>query len=95
MGNDQGILFSLGQVFVTPGATGALNETEQTAEEFLGRHMVGDWGEVSEEDRRANDLGVTDGKRIASSYYTSNGTKIWVITEYDRSRTSLFLPLEY
>lgn len=88
-------LFSLGQVVATPGALEALEEAGQTPMEFLRRHVTGDWGNVPEEDKRENELSVQKGFRILSAYYLSTGAKIWVITEADRSVTTLLLPSEY
>ena len=88
-------LFSLGRVVATRGAIAALDEAEQSPQEFLDRHIAGDWGEVSDEDKQENDWSVENGFRILSSYFTNKGTKIWVITEHDRSVTTLLLPQEY
>lgn len=87
--------FALGQVVATPGALEALEEAGQLSQEFLHRHIVGDWGELDEHDREANERAVRGGDRIFSSYLTKKGTKLWVITEYDRSVTTLLLPSEY
>jgi hypothetical protein len=62
---------------------------------YLGRHVVGDWGELPPEDVAANTLALVTGERILSSYWMSGGTKLWVITEADRSSTCLLLPEEY
>ena len=69
----------------------------QTPTEFLNRHVSGDWGELCEEDKELNDQALHDGNRILSAYETSAGytRKIWVITEADRSVTTLLLPEEY
>ena len=88
-------LFSLGQVVATPGALEALLEAEQEPVEFISRHVRGDWGNLVEEDKRENELAVEKGLRVFSSYETSKGQKIWVITEWDRSVTTLLLPSEY
>lgn len=87
--------FTLGQVVATPGALDALEEAGQVPQEFLHRHIVGDWGDLDEEDRQTNERAVHGGDRIFSAYHTKNGTKVWVITEYDRSVTTLLLPSEY
>jgi hypothetical protein len=88
-------LFRLGRMFITPGAQEAVMESGQTAFEFLRRHQTGDWGEVSAEDREENELSLKEGFRLLSAYRTTDGTKIWVITEADRSATTLLLPSEY
>jgi len=87
--------FTLGQIVATPGALGALESTGQTPMEFLQRHVVLDPGELDEEDQQANEEAVANGERILSSYLLKDGTKLWVITEADRSSTCLLLPDEY
>ena len=87
--------FYLGRVFSTPGAVEALAESNQHPLEFLQRHVSGDWGEVCEEDKRENELSIREGLRILSAYSTTRGTKLWVITEADRSSTTILLPSEY
>ena len=92
--------FSLGQIVATPGAIEALEASSQTANEFLARHVHGDWGTVSPEDREANDASLIDGSRILSSYRVKDGTKIWIITEAaddngNRAATTILLPSEY
>ena len=88
-------LFSLGMVVGTPGAVDALEEAGQGPEEFLDRHVRGDWGEVPEADKHENDFSLQHGFRILSAYTTKAGERIWVITEADRSATTILLPDEY
>jgi hypothetical protein len=88
-------LFSLGHVVATPGALDALQRAGQNPSEFLDRHSAGDWGDLCEDDLRANTRSLKHGERILSAYNLNNGTKIWVITEWDRSATTLLLPSEY
>jgi hypothetical protein len=88
-------LFSLGQVVATPGALQALDEAGQTSMEFLHRHVTGDWGDLDEHDRKENELALQKGLRLFSAYQTSKGVRIWVITEWDRSATTILLPDEY
>ena len=88
-------LFCLGQLVATPGALQALTEARQAPTEFLARHQAGDWGDVCAEDKKENELSLRQGFRILSSYRTSLGTKLWVITEADRSATTILLPDEY
>jgi hypothetical protein len=88
-------LFPLGQTVATPGALKALQTAGQSPAEFLDRHVRGDWGDVCDEDSEANDLALKDGSRIFSVYHLKDGTKIWVITEADRSSTCILLPEEY
>ncbi len=87
--------FPLGKIVATPGALEALAEAEQTAAEFLSRHVRGDWGEVCAEDKALNDQALIDGSRILSAYRTTKIVRIWIITEADRSSTCLLLPEEY
>ncbi|WP_404851334.1 plasmid related protein [Cupriavidus sp. D384] len=57
--------------------------------------MRGDWGELDDEDRAQNETSLITGKRLLSSYTLDTGTKVWVITEADRSVTTILLPDEY
>jgi hypothetical protein len=91
----QQALFSLGQVVATPGALAALEKAGQSPAEFLSQHVCGGWGDVPDEDKRENQLSLERGFRLLSSYRTDAGEKIWVITEADRSATTLLLPSEY
>ena len=85
-------LFRLGQVVGTPGALQAFEETGENPLEYLLRHVTGDWGDLCEEDKAENQLAIEQGLRTFSAYMLNNGTKIWVITEWDRSATTLLLP---
>lgn len=87
--------FRLGQVVATPGALEALQEAGQQPWEFLVRHVVGDWGQIDQEDWQLNDASLQDGSRVLSAYRTSKNVKLWVITEADRSSTTILLPEEY
>jgi hypothetical protein len=87
--------FPLGRIGVTPGALRALEKAEQLPAEFLDRHVNGDWGDVPEEDKQENEFSVENGLRILSAYTTSAGEKIWILTEADRSATTILLPSEY
>jgi hypothetical protein len=92
--------FSLGQTLATPGALTAMEESGQSPEYFLDRHRQGDWGEVCEEDKRANDQALVDGGRLLSAYRTLKNTRIWIITEAAddegrRASTTALLPSEY
>lgn len=88
-------LFPLGRIVSTPGALRAMQEADDSPLTFLQRHVRGDWGEVSPEDRKENSRSVQNGWRILSAYRTAKGVKIWVITEADRSSTAILLPEEY
>jgi hypothetical protein len=88
--------FALGQTYITPGAEEALMIAGQTAIEFLRRHMSCDWGsELSDEDVQENEVSLKEGFRLLSAYRTGKGQKLWIITEADRSATTVLLPSEY
>ena len=87
--------FALGQTVITPGAEEALEIAGQTATEFLRRHISGDWGELSDEDVKENELSLKEGFRLLSRYETAKGERLWIITEADRSATTILLPVEY
>lgn len=89
------VRFFLGVTYITPGAQDALEESNQSPQVFLDRHRSGDWGDMSEGDKAENELSVQEGFRIFSAYHTTKGEKIWVITEADRSSTTILLPSEY
>ena len=86
-------LVPLGQLFATPTAIIAV--TEKEVQQALQRHVMGDWGELDEEDKKANDQALQTGERLLSAYRTANGTKFWIITEADRSVTTVLLPDDY
>jgi hypothetical protein len=87
--------FPLGQTLMTVGAQAALESAAEEPVELLARHQSGDWGEMPPEDARENELSVKQGFRIMSAYTLSSGEKVWVITEADRSATTILLPDEY
>ena len=87
------VKFCLGKLFITPGAMKELSPLEVS--NAVGRHARGDWGEVGEEDWEENELSLREGFRLLSSYRGGRDTKFWVITEYDRSVTTVLLPEEY
>lgn len=88
-------LFSLGQVVATPGALSALEATGESASQFLVKHALGDWGDLCQEDKESNEEALKEGLRLLSAYRLGDGTKIWIITEWDRSVTTVLLPEEY
>ena len=88
-------LFDLGQMVATPGALDALAQAEESPLAYLQRHVTGDWGDLPEEDIAENELSLREGHRLLSAYHLTSGTKIWVITEWDRSVTTILLPSEY
>lgn len=87
------IAFELGHVVMTLGADGSIPSFELIR--ALRRHARGDWGALDEEDRAANDRAVKEGTRLFSSYHTTEGVRFWIITEADRSVTTVLLPDEY
>ena len=93
--------FSLGSIVATPGALAALEEAGQSPAHFLSLHASGAWGELDRDDQQANEDAIAhEGDperhgRVFSSYVTRTGHKIWVITEHDRSVTTVVLPDEY
>ena len=87
--------FPLGRILATPGALRALERANQSVADFLGRHAARDWGELDREDVTENEYSLAHGFRLLSSYTTAAGEKLWIITEADRSATTLLLPEEY
>jgi hypothetical protein len=83
----------LGRIVATPHVLASI--TEQDILMGIQRHQAGDWGDVSAEDREANNRALTEGTRILSAYQAGNGTKFWIITEADRSSTAVLLPGDY
>jgi hypothetical protein len=84
----------LGRVVATPGALKLLLEAGGHPFDYLARHAAGDWGELCAFDRRQNEIALREGLRILSSYEVLAG-KVWIITEADRSITTILLPEEY
>ena len=89
------MLFPLGQIVATPGALHVLEQSHLDPRTLLRRHQAGDWGELSPADRDENELSVKQGFRILSNYPVGAGERLWVITEADRSVTTILLPSEY
>jgi hypothetical protein len=89
------MLFQLGLVGATPRALGALRRSGLSAAAVLRRHAGGDWGEVCAHDREQNALGLRHGGRLISAYTTPRGEALWVLTEADRSQTTIRLTDEY
>jgi hypothetical protein len=85
--------FPLGRLVATPGALEAL--TNDDIQRALSRHLVGDWGDLDADDKRANDGSLKSGDRLLSAYHGHGLTKFWIITEADRSLTTVLLPSEY
>ncbi len=87
--------FNPGQVALTPGCKKVLEQAGQVPLEFLKRHVGGDWGDMSENDKQDNEKSLKDGGRLMSVYHTTTKVKLYCITEADRSITTLLLPEEY
>ena len=87
--------FTLGQIVATPAALETIEKSGQTAAEFLSRHADGDWLNLCPEDRAANERAIREGLRIMSVYKTQRKNEIWIITEADRSVSTILLPEEY
>ncbi|MCC3380556.1 hypothetical protein ACFQY3_24655 [Paenibacillus farraposensis] len=85
--------FSLGRVVGTPGCLQAVSDDEILL--ALRWHISGNWGEISEEDKESNEQALKDGGRLLSAYRAASGVRFWIITEADRSVTTLLLPEEY
>jgi len=83
--------FELGAVYATPGFL--MLEIDPLP--YLLRHAAGDWGDLTPEDRAENEYALQNGYRLLSAYHTPSGVKFWIITEADRSATTILLPEEY
>jgi hypothetical protein len=89
------MLFELGDIVATPGALATLMASGERPSKYLDKHAAGDYGTLCKEDVRENQRSIKHGGRIMSTYTLDNGRKIWIITEADRSVTTLLLPEEY
>ena len=87
--------FSLGSLVATPAALKALEESGEEAASYIARHASGDWGVLCDEDKQANEEALRNGSRIFSAYILQSDVRIWIITEADRSATTLLLPDDY
>jgi hypothetical protein len=87
--------FDLGQIVATPAALAVLRKAGQQPCEFLTRHVNREWGDLSDVDRKENDYSLEHGFRLLSSYRTNVGDRLWIITESDRTVTTILLPEEY
>ena len=85
---------SLGRVVATPGALKLLMEARAPPFDYLALHATGDWGELCAFDRRQNEIALRDGYRVLSSYPVGREC-VWIITEADRSITTILLPEDY
>jgi hypothetical protein len=89
------LLFPLGLLVATHGALKVLKANGIIPLRLIARHSLGDWGDVGPDDARVNDNALHSGTRILSSYQLADGAQVWVITEADRSSTTVLLPSEY
>jgi hypothetical protein len=87
--------FPLGRTVATPGALDALARAGETPFPYFVRHAAGDWGDLDQDDRAENESALKDGNRILSAYRLADHSRIWIITEADRSVTIILLPEEY
>ena len=85
--------FRIGRIVATPAALDRL--TQDDILQGLQRHQAGEWGDVDEHDRQANERALTEGTRLWSVYHSTTGVKFWIITEADRSASTVLLPEEY
>lgn len=88
-------LFAAGVIVATPGAMAAFEEAGENPAPYLSRHLTGDWGDLDEFDKLQNESALENDYRILSAYHLKSGTRIWIITEADRSSTCLLLPSDY
>jgi len=86
-------LFRMGRIVSTPAALASLSQDDILT--GIRRHQAGDWGDLCEEDKRQNQLALEKGFRLFSKYQSANGTPYWIITETDRSATTVLLPEDY
>lgn len=85
--------FSLGKLVITANAQSVLNSED--VHDAIHRHATGDWGDLDEHDKQENELAVREDFRLLSAYPDRNGTRFWLITEADRSVTTVLLPEDY
>ena len=93
--------FDLGPIVATPAALEVLRKNNSTGLEYLARHALGDWGELDEEDKKANEAALQTGARLLSAYILPDGEKLWIITDaeiddqHHRQATTLLCPSDY
>ena len=87
--------FFPGVLVITPGALEVFKRTGEEIQPFLTRHLCGDWGNLDTHDLKENEYSLRYSFRLLSAYALQDGTAIWVITEADRSATTILLPSEY
>ncbi|MFK5950681.1 MAG: hypothetical protein QM500_18165 [Methylococcales bacterium] len=91
--------FPLGKVVLTQGILNLIIKEGLLPEDYINRHSQCDWSDMSDDDQLSNADALDDGLRIFSSYKLDKGIysadSVWVITEHDRSVTTILLPMEY
>ncbi len=87
--------FPLGRIVATPAALELIQGEGREPMEFVDRHVHGDFGDLDEHDRRANEAALVNGSRILSSYVVVGDERVWCLTEADRSATTILLPSDY
>ena len=88
--------FATGQIVMTSGVDALIEAGRLDPAPYLYRHLSGDLGDLNDSDRRLNDAALQSGEdRLFSSYQVAPNLKLWIITEWDRSVTTLLLPSEY
>jgi hypothetical protein len=85
--------FPFGRIAATPNALNTISSDEILR--ALSRHVQGDWGTLEPEDREANEIALKQGGRLFSAYHSTQNIKFWIITECDRSATTVLLPEDY
>ena len=90
--------FNPGQMVLTRGVNDLIADNEEFAKHVMlsiRRHMDGDWGDVCDDDRVTNEMALQGGDRLFSVYKKDGVPTIWIITEWDRSVTTVLFPEEY
>lgn len=85
--------FKMGEIYVTRSASNKISTED--CYKALKRHAAGDWGDLCDEDKALNEMSLTEGGRLFSAYKSAAGVKFWIITEADRSVTTILLPEDY
>jgi hypothetical protein len=87
--------FQAGQLLMTAGIKDLVVKEKLNLIPYVVRHLNGDWGDIPAEDARANQAALRDGDRLLSAYQVTSEARVWIITESDRSATTVLLPEEY
>ncbi len=87
-------MFPLGHIAITPTALEELQQANISPDSILQRHVLGDWGDLTDGDKKTNELAIEMGGRILSAYKLPHGITVWVTTEPDRTTTTILLPGE-